>query len=158
MRCSITRKSKIRPPPTPRLPRPLCKCTAQKFCRGFANPSPAAPPVFVNQTPVTPHALYKSEALPFRFPSATRLLSRHLISRPYCALRPASPSEIYGSMPGVSKGLPKNGDVPKSSLATAGSLDAVGRHENHLKNWSRFVSRVPLRSYSCTSARRRRKL
>jgi lipocalin-like protein len=43
----------------------------------------------------------------------------------------------------LSEELPKNGDVPKSPLPPIGSLDAVGRLENLLKNRPWCVSRVP---------------
>jgi hypothetical protein len=77
---------------------------------------------------------------------------QHLILCPCCALPRARPSSHIEASTGLSEELPKNGDVPKSPLSAIGSLNAVGRHENLLKNRSWFVSRVAPAFAFCTSA------
>jgi hypothetical protein len=68
--------------------------------------------------------------------------SRHLISRRCCALPSAPPSSHAEARTGLSEELPKNGDVPKSSLPAIGSLDAIGGTKNIQKSISARIADV----------------
>src|SRR5260370_30440626 len=82
--------------------------------------------------------------------------SQHLILRPCCALPPAPPSSHTEASTGLSEELPKNRDVPKSPLPPIGRLNAVGRHDNILKNRPMFVPLEPPALATCTPPLRHR--
>ena len=78
--------------------------------------------------------------------------SQHLIFRPCCALPPAPPSSHNRGKHWLVRRAAQKRRRTEVSAPAIGSLNAVGRHENLLKNQPWFVSRVAPALAFCASA------